>query len=70
MPRLAHIAVADMPYHVTQRGNGRQFLLEEHAGRLVYLGLLQKYVQLYRLPFRRSDPALCPPIPSSMQMCQ
>jgi putative transposase len=49
MARLARIAVANIPHHVTQRGNGRQFLLEEDADRLVYLGLLKKYVQLYRL---------------------
>jgi putative transposase len=47
--RLARVVVANIPYHVTQRGNARQFLLTEDPARLVYLDLLNKYVELYGL---------------------
>jgi REP element-mobilizing transposase RayT len=46
MARLARIAVVNVPQHVTQRGNARQFILTSDAERLVYLELLQLYVQL------------------------
>jgi putative transposase len=49
MARLARIAVVNIPYHVTQRGNARQFILASDAERLVYLDLLRKYVQLHEL---------------------
>src|ERR1019366_5414890 len=49
MARLSRIVVANIPYHVTQRGNARQFLLTDDAARLVYLDLLSKYVELYGL---------------------
>jgi putative transposase len=49
MARLACIVVANIPYHVTQRGNARQFLLAEDAERLVYLHLLRKYIEVYGL---------------------
>jgi putative transposase len=49
MARLARIAVANIPHHVTQRGNARQFILASDAERLVYLHLLRKYVQLHEL---------------------
>jgi putative transposase len=46
---LARIAVANIPHHVTQRGNARQFILASDAERVVYLDLLRKYVQLHEL---------------------
>ena len=46
MPR---VVVANIPYHVTQRGNARQFLLTDDAARLVYLDLLSTYLELYGL---------------------
>ena len=49
MARLARIAVVNVPHHVTQRGNARQFILNSDAERVVYLELLQQYVKLYRL---------------------
>jgi putative transposase len=49
MARLSRVVVANIPYHVTQRGNARQFLLTDDAARLVYLDLLSKYVELYGL---------------------
>ena len=27
MPRVARVVIADVAHHVTQRGNGRQFIL-------------------------------------------
>lgn len=41
MARMARVAVAGVAYHVTQRGNGRQFLLDSDAERLVYIDLLR-----------------------------
>ena len=35
MPRIARVVIADVAHHVTQRGNGRQFLLVTDAERLV-----------------------------------
>ena len=49
MARLARIAIVNIPHHVTQRGNARQFLLASDAERLVYLQLLRRYVQLHEL---------------------
>ena len=49
MPRLAHIVVVNVPHHVTQRGNARQFLLASDGERLVYLDLLRQYLQLHHL---------------------
>jgi putative transposase len=49
MARLARIALVNVPYHVTQRGNARQFILATDEERVVYLELLRKYVQLYEL---------------------
>jgi len=49
MARLARIAVVNVPHHVTQRGNARQFLLASDSERLVYLELLRHYVKLHEL---------------------
>ena len=49
MPRLARIAVANIPHHVTQRGNARQFLLAAESEKAVYLELLRKYLALYEV---------------------
>lgn len=49
MPRFARIAIANIPHHVTQRGNARQFILATDEEREVYLDLLRKYAGLYGL---------------------
>ncbi|MHB8504080.1 MAG: transposase, partial [Candidatus Acidiferrales bacterium] len=49
MARLARIAIVNIPHHVTQRGNARQFLLASDRERAVYLKLLRHYVKLYDL---------------------
>ena len=46
MARLARVAVAEVAYHVTQRGNGRQYLLAADAERMVYLDLLRAAVRM------------------------
>ncbi|MGA2434005.1 MAG: transposase [Bryobacteraceae bacterium] len=49
MARLARVVVPECPHHVTQRGNGRRFILQSDAGRQVYWQLLQRGCQLHRL---------------------
>ena len=49
MPRLARVVIADVAHHVTQRGNGRQFLLASDAERMVYLDLLRQAVRVHEL---------------------
>ena len=43
--RLPRVVVAGVAHHVTQRGNGRQFLLATDSERMVYLDLLRQAVQ-------------------------
>jgi putative transposase len=45
MARLARVVAADVPHHVTQRGNARRFLLEGDADRKVYLDLLREDIE-------------------------
>ena len=49
MARLARVVAVDVPQHVTQRGNARQFILASDAERLVYLDLLRQAVQVHGL---------------------
>jgi putative transposase len=49
MGRLARVVAADVPHHLTQRGNGRRFVLDCDADRSVYLNLLRENVALYRV---------------------
>src|SRR5271154_3583605 len=49
MARLPRVVVADVPHHVTQRGNARQIILSRDADRIIYLELLREYSQLYGL---------------------
>ena len=46
---MARIAIGNVPHHVTQRGNARQFLLAAESEKAVYLELLQKYLELYQV---------------------
>ena len=43
MARIARVAITDLAHHVTQRGDGRQFILDDDAGRMVYLDLLGRW---------------------------
>ena len=45
MARLARVVIVDVAHHVTQRGNGRQFILASDAERMVYLDLLRQAVR-------------------------
>jgi hypothetical protein len=49
MARMARIVANNIPPHVTQRGNGRQFLLETDAERGACLELPRGSLQLYPL---------------------
>jgi len=44
MARLPRVVIVDVAHHVTQRGNGRQFILASDAQRMVYLDLLRQGV--------------------------
>ena len=47
MGRFNRVVAIDIPRHVTQRGNGRRFVLEADADRTVYLKLLRENFSLY-----------------------
>lgn len=49
MSRLARIAAVNIPYHVTQRGNARQFILTNDDERTADWTLLGKHVHLDEL---------------------
>ena len=49
MARLARIAVPELPYHVTQRGNRRQPVFFREADYRTYLALLQEESQRWQL---------------------
>ncbi len=49
MARLARVVAVGVPHHITQRGNGRQFILTNDAERSVYMDLLRQAVQLHSL---------------------
>jgi putative transposase len=44
--RLARVIAVGVVHHVTQRGNGRRFLLESDPDRRVYLDLLREHLAL------------------------
>ena len=49
MARLPRVVVAEVPHHITQRGNARQTILATDADRLAYLELLRHYAGLHEL---------------------
>jgi len=49
MARLPRVVVVDVAHHVTQRGNGRHFILDSDSERMVYLDLLRHAVQEHGL---------------------
>ena len=49
MARLARIAVPELPYHVTQRGNRRQPVFFQDADYRTYLAMLQEESRRWRL---------------------
>lgn len=49
MARIARISAAGVPYHVTQRGNGRQNVFQSEADYRLYLDLLRANCNKFRL---------------------
>jgi putative transposase len=49
MGRFARVVAVDAPHHLTQRGNGRRFILDCDADRATCLSLLRENIQLYRV---------------------
>jgi hypothetical protein len=47
--RLARVIAVGVAHHVTQRGNGRRFLLDSDADRRIYLELLQENLRLHEV---------------------
>ena len=47
MGRFNRVVAIGVPHHVTQRGNGRHFILDCDADRTVYLQLLRENLSLY-----------------------
>ena len=46
MARFARVVIADVPHHVTQRGNAQQSIFVSDTDRRTYLGLLGQYCRL------------------------
>ena len=46
MGRFTRVVAVDVPHHVTQRGNGRRFVLDGDADRTIYLKVLRKNIAL------------------------
>ena len=49
MPRIARLVVPDYPHHVTARGNYRQNIFKDDAGRKQYLAFIADYSKEYHL---------------------
>jgi hypothetical protein len=47
--RLARVIAVGVAHHVTQRGNGRRFLLDSDADRPIYFELLQENLRLHEV---------------------
>jgi putative transposase len=47
MARLPRVIAVHGPHHVTQRGNGRRFVLDSDTDRIVYLDLLKQSLALH-----------------------
>jgi putative transposase len=47
MGRFNRVVAIDVPHHVTQRGNGRRYILDCDADRAVYLNSLRENLALY-----------------------
>ena len=49
MPRIARVAIAGIPYHITQRGNARQIVFSDAQDYRVYLKLLRRFSDEHKL---------------------
>jgi putative transposase len=49
MTRLRRVVAVNVPHHLTQRGNARQYILNRDEDRAVYLKLLRENIQAYKV---------------------
>jgi hypothetical protein len=49
MTRLRRVVVVNVPHHLTQRGNARQYILNRDEDRAVYLKLLRENIEAYNV---------------------
>lgn len=49
MPRIPRVVIPGIPYHVTQRGNGRRDIFYTAADRQIYLDLLARYAERHQM---------------------
>ena len=49
MPRIARVCAAGYPYHITQRGNNKEKVFFDDEDRRLYLDILQRYKNKYRI---------------------
>ncbi len=49
MARTARVVVPHLPYHVTQRGNHRSEIFFSRSDKVLYLSLLKKYSQKFKM---------------------
>ena len=49
MPRVARAVFADVPHHITQRGNRRENVFFTHQDRTIYLTWLSEYCAKHRV---------------------
>jgi REP-associated tyrosine transposase len=47
MTRLRRVVAVNVPHHLTQRGNARQYILNRDEDRAVYLKLLRENIEAY-----------------------
>jgi REP-associated tyrosine transposase len=49
MTRLRRVVAVNVPHHLTQRGNARQYILNRDEDRAVYLKLLRENIEAYNV---------------------
>jgi len=49
MPRTARVVIPGYLYHITQRGNNRQFVFQHNNDYILYLKRIEQYRQKYNL---------------------
>jgi putative transposase len=49
MTRLRRVVAVNVPHHLTQRGNARQYILSRDEDRAVYLKLLRENIEAYNV---------------------
>jgi putative transposase len=49
MARWRRVVAVNVPHHLTQRGNARQYILDRDEDRAVYLKLLRENIETYKV---------------------